>query len=270
MERSQPATLTLEYEDVDALEADYASNLSAGRAFVPGATDVAERASCELIVGHPVSGASLRLAGEAVWVKTDEPGAGVGLVLVDFDAAAAEQLRAFVEDGSVGKLSDGPQRKSVESRATRPGAEAGGGSGGRRSSAEPDNVYARVRLYDASQQLRAAREGDYSERVALERVYGKVVWDVLLHNPRITAPEITRMARNPKLPKQLLETITGNPGWLSSSELRRSLLKNPALSGASLEKVLRAMPKLELTTIARQSSYPMAVRQAIKRMQGRL
>jgi hypothetical protein len=61
---------------------------------------------------------------------------------------------------------------------------------------------------------------------------GEAVWDVLLHDPRITAPEIMRMVRNPKLSKHLLETITGNPGWLGSSELRRAQFKNQAISGA--------------------------------------
>jgi hypothetical protein len=44
---------------------------------------------------------------------------------------------------------------------------------------------------------------------------------------------------------------------------------NPQVAGAALERVLRAMPKLELTRISGQSNYPMTVRQAIKKMQHR-
>lgn len=235
-----PPRITMRFEDVDALEEELASNLSSGRAFVPGAADVSERQRCELALVHPGGGAELCLEAEAVWVKPDGPGAGVGLQLANFDDTAERRLRAFVAAG----------RKKLEK-------------------SQPENVYTRVKGYSTAEQLRAARESDYGERVALERVYGKAVWDVLLRNPRITAPEVTRMARNPKLPRHLVEAITGNAGWLASSELRRSLLQNPQVTGAPLDKVLRAMPKLELTRIARQPSYPAAVRQAVKRIQGR-
>ena len=238
-ERSLPR-ITMRFEDLDSLEREIESDLGHGRAFVPGATDVCERQRCELVLVHPGSDASVCFEAEAVWVKHEEPGAGVGLELASFDDEASKRLRAFAEEEKA-------------ERKTGP----------------PDNVYARVRSYSTAEQLRAAREGDYPERVALERVYGKAVWDVLLHNPRITAPEITRMARNRKLPKQLVETITAKAGWLASSEVRRSLLMNPQVTGASLEKVLKAMPKLELTRVADMQSYPMAVRQAAKRIQGR-
>ncbi len=238
-EQSLPR-ITMRFDGVDALEREIESNLGFGRAFVPGAADVRERQRCELVLVHPVSGASLRFEAEAVWVKQEEPGAGVGLELAEFDTEASERLRAFAAE------------EKAENKAS-----------------PPDNVYARVRSYTTSEQLRAAREGDYPERVALERVYGKAVWDVLLHNPRITAPEVMRMARNRKLPKHLVETITANAGWLASSELRRSLLVNPQVAGTSLDKVLRAMPKLELTRVANMPSFPMAVRQAAKKIQGR-
>lgn len=238
-EQSLPR-IAASFEDLEALEKEFEANLSCGRAFVLGAASVSERQACELVLVHPCSGDSLGFEAEVVWVKREEPGAGVGLELSGFDAAASERLRAFVAG----------QKAEPEPR-------------------EPDNVYARVRGYSTSEQLRAAREGDYSERVALERVYGKAVWEVLLHNPRITAPEVTRMARNRKLPKHLIETISSNAGWLGSSELRRSLLINPQVAGVSLERVLRAMPKLELTRISNQPSYPPAVRQAAKKLQGR-
>ena len=238
-EQSLPR-ITMRFEGVDALESEIESHLGFGRVFVPGAVDGCERQRCELVLIHPGSGASLRFEAEAVWVKHEEPGTGVGLELASFDVEASKRLRAFAAEEKAEK-------------ETNP----------------PDDIYARVRSYSTAAQLRAAREGDYSERVALERVYGKAVWDVLLHNRRITAPEVTRMARNRKLPKHLVETITANAGWLASGELRRSLLMNPQVTGASLEKVLRAMPKLELTKVASMPSYPPAVRQAAKRIQGR-
>ena len=115
----------------------------------------------------------------------------------------------------------------------------------------------------------STREGDHAERVALERTYGKAVWDVLIRNSRITAPELTRLARNRNLPKKIIDALTGNVGWLASSDLRRALLMNPQVTGTALEKVLRAVPKLELTRIATQTTYPQNVRRAVKKIQGR-
>jgi hypothetical protein len=234
--------ITMQFEDLEALEEELESNLRSGRAFVRRASGVAERQRCELVLVHPSSGSSLCFQAEVVWVRREDPGAGVGLQLEGFDAAALQRLETFV---------------AADKSETDAGAD------------EPDNLYTRVRRYSTAEQLRAAREADYSERVALERVYGKAVWEVLLHNPRVTAPEVTRIARNRKLPKQLADTITSNLGWLGSSELRRSLLMNPQVVGGSLERVLRAMPKLELTRISKQSSYPLAVREAAKKMQKR-
>lgn len=228
------------FDDLAALRAEVESNLTSARAFVPGATGVAERQRCELILIHPESDESITLLAEAVWVRTDRPGLGIGLELVGFDPEMESRLRKFAS-GVV---------------PTAPTSEA-------------DNVFARVRRFTVPEQLRAAREGDHAERVALERIYGKAVWDVLIRNPRITAPELTRLARNRNLSKQIVDALTGNVGWLGSSELRRALLMNPQVTGIALDKVLRATPKLELTRMATQTSLPAKVRQAIKKIQGR-
>lgn len=227
--------LTLRFEDVEALRAELERNLGEGRAFVPGATGVAERQRCALVLLHPEDGNSLTLEAEAVWVKAEEPGAGVGLALIGFDDETARRVARFA-------------------------------LGEKRQNAPPGELHARVRLYNAAERIRAAREADYAERLALEQIYGKAVWEILLRNPRITPPEVVRIARNPKLPKKLVETITSNAGWLSSSSLRRTLLMNPQLGGGALERVLRALPAAELARVAKQSTFPMPVRQAAKRL----
>ena len=239
---SEAATgrITSRFQDLDALEAEFESNLSWGRAFVLGASDVTERQRYELVLEHPETGESLGLEAEAVWIQQQEPGAGVGFELVGFDDDVLQSVKSFV------------QKKKTEARSTLAG-----------------DLYSRVRMYNTAEQLRVAREGDQAERIALERIYGKNVWDVLIHNPRITVPEVTRIARNPKIPKHLVDTITSNQGWISSSTLRRSLVMNPQVTGAPLEKVLRAYPRMELTLMAKQSNYPLAVRQMVKKIQGR-
>jgi hypothetical protein len=224
------------FEDLEAFQDEVRANLGQGRAFVAGSWDVAERQRCDLVLHHPETGDTLVLEAETVYVKPDDPGAGVGLELVGFDADAAARVEAF-----------------ASAKQGRP----------------PGDLYARVRRFTAPEQLRCAREGEYAERMVLQQIYGKAVWELLLRNPRITLPEVTRIARNPKIPKPLVELICGNAGWLSNATLRRSLLKNPQIGGAPLDKVLRATPRAELTLMIRQPAYPHPVRQAIKKLLGR-
>ncbi len=233
---SAPPQVVMRFDDQDALERELESDLGAGRAFVAGPSAVSERQRCVLVLVHPASGESLELDAEAVYVKADGPGAGVGLELVAFDQETISSL---------GQFAQAEKAETGDKRA---------------------DLYRRVRLFSAAEQLRSAREGDLPERVALEQIYGKAVWEVLLRNPRVTAPEVIRIARTPKLPRKLIEAIVGNAGWLAVSTLRRSLLMNPQVTGASLDKVLRATPRAELTLIVKQASYPMSVRQTIKKM----
>lgn len=124
----------------------------------------------------------------------------------------------------------------------------------------------RLRGLTLVQQLRLAQHGELSERVVLERMYGKNVWEALLRNPRITGPEVARIARMGALPRPLLDLIVGNGGWLQIPEVRRALLSNPRLGADQAVRVLRLMPKHELELASTQAAYPRAVRDAAKRL----
>ena len=154
MSKSRPLPqLIMRFPDLEALQQEIEGNLSSGRAFVSGPAEVSEREACALVLIHPDSEASLELAAQAVYVNPDEPGAGVGLELARFDDETLERLEDFA-------------------RAEKPKSED-----------KPGDLYSRVRHFTAPEQLRSAREGDYAERVALERVYGKSVWEVLVRPP---------------------------------------------------------------------------------------
>jgi hypothetical protein len=105
-----------------------------------------------------------------------------------------------------------------------------------------------------------ATSGELHERIVLERLYGKNVWETLLRNPRLSPPEVSRIARYGSLPRVLLEIIVGNNAWLQVPEVRRALLSNPRLATDQIMKVLRLMPKHELKVTATQTVYPHAVR----------
>ena len=130
----------------------------------------------------------------------------------------------------------------------------------------PRNVYERLRGLTLVQQFKVARAGELHERVALERIYGKTVWEQLLRNPRITAAEVGRIARMGNLPRPQLEQIVGNGAWLAVPEVRRALLTNPRLTAEMIPRILRHLPKHELKLVPVQLAYPAAVREIARKL----
>ena len=134
--------------------------------------------------------------------------------------------------------------------------------------AEPDepkrapNLHERLRGLTLVQQIKRARHGEVSERIVLERIYGKTVWEALLRNPRITSPEVARIARMGMLPRPMIELICANGAWLQIPEIRRALLSNARLGVDQLLRVLRLLPKHELRLAAITTGYPQPVRDA--------
>jgi hypothetical protein len=128
------------------------------------------------------------------------------------------------------------------------------------------NAQERLRGLTLAQQIKVARGPSAAERMALERIYGKNVWEVLLHNPALTPPEVAKLARLGTLPRVLLELIVNNNTWLQIPEVRRALLANPRLGTDQVTRVLRLLPKHELKLAATIPAYPHSVRSVAKRM----
>lgn len=139
----------------------------------------------------------------------------------------------------------------------------------RRQRHNPATLMKRLRALPQHEVYKLARRGNQAERIALERIYGKGVWETLLRNPNLSPPEVARIARMGTLPKPLIDVIVDHAGWLSKSLVRRALLSNPRLTGRALNKVLRALPKSELKVVPQQRAYPYRVREAAKRLIGR-
>ena len=128
----------------------------------------------------------------------------------------------------------------------------------------PPSVRQRLRGLALTAQIKLAAGGELHERIVLEQLYGKNVWETLLRNPRLTAPEVARIARYGSLPRVLIEVIVGNNAWLQVPEIRRALLANPRLAPDQIMKVLRLTPKHELKLAAIQTAYPHGVRNAAR------
>ena len=128
------------------------------------------------------------------------------------------------------------------------------------------SVQERLRGLSVAEQLRVARDGTLEERVVLERLYGKIVWETLLRNTRVTVPEVSRLAKMGTMPRPLLELIVANPAWIQIPQIRRALLTNPRLSQDMVQRVLSVLPRAELKLVPQASAYPPAVRAAAKAM----
>jgi hypothetical protein len=220
---------------------ELARDLVAGGVFVPGCT-VELNVECELVVRN----AEGEVHAHAVVVFANP--AGAGLQLVNCDAELKQRIAAL---------------------ATPPPAEAPPTAEDAESDGDKQralNMHERLRGLTLAQQLKVAHHGEVSERIVLERMYGKNVWEALLRNPRLTGPEVARIARMGALPRPLVEIIVGNGAWLQIPEVRRALLSNPRLGVDQITKVLRLMPKHELKLATIQTAYPMAVRDTARRL----
>jgi hypothetical protein len=241
-------------DSADRLATIFQQDLRFRRIFVAGNFPVRERQSCAFCILHP-GGGRFVVDAETVYVKSDEPGAGVGLDLVGLGPGKLAELEAFVAACAPPEVVP-PEAES----------EPAAGPEIRDEPSAARNVFERVRKLSLRERERVARQGQLAERMALERVYGASVWEGLLQNPMLTVPEVAQIAKKGALPQPLVATIVANNAWLASGEVRRALLGNPRVAGVHLDRVLRATPRPELKQIAAMSPYRSQVRSAAKRL----
>ncbi|MFI5306276.1 MAG: hypothetical protein ACHQ53_02925 [Polyangiales bacterium] len=283
--------LRMSFADRAGLEREIATNLRHGRAFVMGATGVEVLADCVLVLVHPDHAGLLELPGQAVLVSDSDSMRGVGVELRPFDASVVSTLEEFargeicvpepaaeaeaeatLEPDAVAV--DGAEEGSVEDAAAT-ADDATPSDEANLSAAEgqdPSDVQAlparqeRFRKLNVTQQQKIARTGELNDRVMLERIYGKGVWDGLLHNPKLTLPEVARIARKGTIPRPMLELIVDNNAWIQAPIVRRALLGNPRISGEGIMKLLRITPKHELKSIYKTTTYSSQVREAARKV----
>jgi hypothetical protein len=252
-------------------ERHWRDHLSRGGAWLR-AVQLTPDAACELVLIGP-GGARAVVAARAVFVD----GSGTGLAIEQFGPplrAQLEALRVVAPDAGAGPAAPSPAEATEAAGSSAAIAGDDAGDAGDDDNDEDDeprdpiarNVHERLRNLPLTEQIRFAREGEAHERVVLERMYGKTVWEPLLRNPRVTHPEIARIARMGALPRPLIEIIVANTAWLKIPEVRRSLLSNPRLSADQILRVLRLLPKQELKLAPLQTTYPVAVREAARRL----
>ena len=238
-------SVALNYDSLDAFRRDFETNLRKARAFVTGFVGIPERSGCELAIVHPANGETFAVRAEVVWVKRDGPGAGTGFQLLDLDPQKLEELRKFLESSGPAELAADPEEPKAR------------------------NLHERVRSLSMQERDAMARHGSFAERVALERAFGSSVWEGLLQNPQLTSNEVVRLAKSGSLTPAQLNLIVVNSAWLANGEVQRALIGNARVSGPTLERVLRAMPKSELERVAQHNSHRMPLRSLAKKLLGK-
>jgi hypothetical protein len=212
-------------------------NLERGSVVGAGVTGLERGAFCDVELVFP-SGERLTVPARAVLT----PGASTVFAFEAFD------------------------REALARHLAEPAPPAAPVEEGEAEDTPPASVPERLRGLSVTEQLRVARDGSITERTVLERLYGKVVWEALLRNTRISVPEVARLAKMGTMPRPLLELIVGNPAWLQVPQVRRALLANPRLSPDMITKVLLLLSRDELQLVPQITAYPTATRMAAKAM----
>ncbi len=233
----------------------FATDLAAGGVFVP-ACELAINDACELVV-RGASG-EIVLAARVVYL---DPARGAGLELVGFNPTIRDRIVALAIEPEPTEPIDLLDPDHPDHPENQPAEDDDDGA-----PAKLPNLLDRLRGLSLAQQVKTANSPDPSTRMALERMYGKAVWEALIRNPRLSAPEVAKLSRMGTLPRPLLENILANSAWLQIPEVRRALLSNPRLGTDQIMRVLRLMPRHELKLAGSGTAYPFAVRDVAKRM----
>jgi hypothetical protein len=253
--------LVLQLEDRQAFERELDTNWAHGRAFVPGTVDLALFDRVQLVLLHPEHDARLEIACEVVMRLNQGPMQGAALQFLDRSTAQLEALRAFVFD--LGAYTEGtdvdqPEADDIDDPLEpRPSM---------RTLSLASERQHKLRDLSLAERMKVARGPSLEDRVLLERIYGSAVWELLLRNPKITVPEVARMAKKGTMPRPLLDLIVENEAWIRQGIVRRALLSNPRLSPEGVARVLRTLPGRELRLIPHQTAYPAQVRAVAQRL----
>ena len=232
-------TLYARFEDKASFESEFERNLRFGGMFVKNAQGISADDVLEVVLVHPENRNELKLSCSVVWVSGDPNAPGVGVAVTDFTKEIREAIERFIS----------AQKSSVPPDIVR-----------------GQSPLERLRGLSMAEQIKVATGGTPQERIALERLYGKLVWEPILRNNRVTVPEVVRIANMGALPQHLFELIGANGGWLRVPQIRRALLGNIKTPPHIIEKVLRLTPRHELRLVAKQSTYSNAVRDKARRL----
>jgi hypothetical protein len=249
-------TLTLTVGDLQRERA----NLARGSVVGPGVAGLDRGALCDVELVFP-SGERMVVPARAVLATA----ANAAFAFDSWDHAALDRQLAAPAPATAPATVPAPSEVPPPAAPT-PAPQPASADEDLDEEPAPASVQEKLRGLSVNEQLRVARDGTITERIVLERLYGKVVWEALLRNTRVSIPEVARLAKMGTMPRPLLELIVGNPAWLKVPQVRRALLANPRLSQEMVNRVLQLLPRDELTLVPQITAYPASVRMTAKAM----
>jgi hypothetical protein len=297
--------LRMSFADRALLAVEIEQSLRCGRAFLSQPSPVPVLSDCVLVLVHPEHGGELRLPAQVVMANehgtglslttltaehmselsgfadsAPPPSAPVAITTLPPSAAVDAECDAqhAPEEPSADADSDllDPLADAVEGldsldcldfpRSDEEDLEYGEEHSSRPIELQNESRQDRLRHLSPAEQLKVARRGELADRLAVERMYGKQVWEALLQNPRLTIPEVAKIARKGTVPKPLLDIIVDNSGWIKADAVRRALLTNPKVGADSVMKLLRITSKHELKLIEKGTAYGATVREAARKL----
>jgi hypothetical protein len=221
----------IEFENQEELRAEYENNILAGGLFFLTTTQLPELSLIQLTLKLPGGG---QISIPATIVRTF--GSGLAVSLEANPETIWSELTTKVE-GSIEPNTNTDQ-----------------------------NAWERVRNLSRVEKLILAAKADRVERqVLLQDKDAQVVYS-LLKNPRITAEEVTRIARSPMLSSIAADTIAKTTIWAGNSEIRAALVHNARTPTPLALKLLPTLPEPEIRQIAKSSAVSQALKQAALRI----
>jgi hypothetical protein len=85
-------------------------------------------------------------------------------------------------------------------------------------------------------------------------------------NPRISEEEVTTIAKNRHVERELIDMIVRRKEWMSNYQIRLALVTNPKTPVAVALKYLGTLMSRDLRQLAKSKNVPAAVNGAAKRM----
>ena len=122
----------------------------------------------------------------------------------------------------------------------------------------------RIQKLTLPQKIRLAEEGELVQRTLLYRMYGKLVFEAMLRNPRITEMEVSKLAKLGTLPVPVVQLIARKPEWIRAERVRTALLTNPRTPQAVVQKIISMLTKQDLKPLLLRRDLPPAVQAALR------
>ncbi|MEM8993432.1 MAG: hypothetical protein AAGF23_01445 [Acidobacteriota bacterium] len=146
------------------------------------------------------------------------------------------------------------------------GAAAAGHSRGDESESRGSSPIFRIQQMDPGARARLAAKADRTERRLLRRDNVPAVLMNLLTNPRVGADDVLAIIKSPSVNTSILQRIAEDRRWMSNTEIKTALVRQPKTPSQLAIKMLDALRTEDLRQMAKMGNLREIVRRAAFRV----